>query len=106
MLLNTKTKKTPAVLLALKLLGVCFILLPHIIGAPHHTKYPDGDGNRPPPELGAQFVASALVTQLVFWIFLGVANALTFNLWCDTGVTPLCAEQMELEPKAAATTGV
>lgn len=50
-----------------KALGVLAIIAPHAIGAPH----PHDLTNAVPPELAAQFAASSIATQAVFWALLG-----------------------------------
>lgn len=56
---------------AFKVLGVAFIALPHIIGAPHadlHTQ-----SSTVPAELAAQFVMATLLSTGLFWLVLGTS---------------------------------
>lgn len=53
---------------ALKLLGVAAIVLPHVVGAPHP---PMGEAGAAPPELAARFAVMSLATAAVFWAVLG-----------------------------------
>ena len=65
--------KTPVI----KILGLVLISLPHIWGAPHAS----GDSDIP-PELAAQFAASAIVLSALFWVMIGYFSSLFFN-WID-----------------------
>lgn len=58
----------------IKALGALLIAAPHLIRLPH----PDGHG-LVPPELAAQFVTAALVTNLLFWLALGMASAVMYR---------------------------
>lgn len=53
---------------ALKLLGVAAIVLPHVVGAPHP---PAGEAGGVPPELAAQFAVLSLAVAALFWGVLG-----------------------------------
>jgi cobalt transporter subunit CbtA len=53
-----------------KALGVWFILLPHLIGAPQ----PGAHDSAVPAALAADFVAATMVSMALFWIVLGVAS--------------------------------
>lgn len=53
---------------ALKVLGVAAIVLPHVVGAPHP---PAGEGGGVPPELAAQFAVLSLAVAALFWGVLG-----------------------------------
>lgn len=59
----------------LKLFGVAFILMPHIIGAPQ----PEVHESLAPAELRNAFIYTSLVTNAVFWMVLGVLSAWLFN---------------------------
>ena len=52
-----------------KALGIVFLIVPHIVGAPHTHE----TGNVP-GELAAQFVGASLVAAAVFWIVLGAVS--------------------------------
>jgi cobalt transporter subunit CbtA len=53
---------------ALKILGVAAIVLPHVVGAPHP---PVGEAGGVPPELAAQFAVLSLAVAALFWGVLG-----------------------------------
>ncbi len=53
---------------ALKGLGLGLIMLPHIIGAPHH---PAAAGGGVPAELAAEFAIVTMVVTGLFWMVLG-----------------------------------
>lgn len=53
---------------ALKVLGVVVIVLPHVVGAPHP---PAGEAGGVPPELAAHFAVLSLATAALFWGVLG-----------------------------------
>ncbi len=53
---------------ALKILGVAAIVLPHVVGAPHP---PAGEAGGVPPELAAQFAVLSLAVAALFWGVLG-----------------------------------
>jgi len=53
---------------ALKILGVAAIVLPHAVGAPHP---PAGEAGGVPPELAAQFAVLSLAVAALFWGVLG-----------------------------------
>jgi len=59
-------------------LGLFFMALPQLVGAPHHG-VKDGSSSRPPPELAAQFVLSALVAQALSWLGLGMLTSVAYN---------------------------
>lgn len=56
------------------LIGVAFILLPHLIGAPHLDTY----FGVAPPELASDFVARVLGVSAISWVLLGLFAAM---LW-------------------------
>jgi cobalt transporter subunit CbtA len=55
----------------LRAVGVAFVVVPHLIGAPHLAKHVEGAGV--PAELAAQFVAASLLSALLFWLALGAS---------------------------------
>jgi cobalt transporter subunit CbtA len=58
----------------IKILGLVFIALPHIWGAPHAS----GDSDVP-PELAAHFASSVIVLSAIFWVMIGYFSSLVFN---------------------------
>lgn len=52
---------------SLKAVGLAFMALPHLIGAPGHEIHPGGV----PAELAAQFAVASLIVTGVFWLVLG-----------------------------------
>lgn len=61
---------------ALKILGVIAIVLPHAIGAPHP---PGGEAGAAPPELAARFVVMSLACAAIFWAVLGWVSATVYR---------------------------
>jgi cobalt transporter subunit CbtA len=61
---------------ALKVLGVLAIVLPHIVGAPHP---PAGEAGMAPPELAARFAVMSLATAAVFWAVLGWVSGAVYR---------------------------
>jgi cobalt transporter subunit CbtA len=55
---------------AVRVLGVVLIALPHIVGAPH----PEAYQSTAPAELAGHFAAASLVVTAVFWAVLGSAS--------------------------------
>lgn len=53
--------------IALTVLGIALLLIPHVVGAPH----PESFGGSVPAEMAAQFVSASLVTACLFWLALG-----------------------------------
>jgi cobalt transporter subunit CbtA len=53
-----------------RVLGLCILVLPHVIGAPQ----PATEGGTAPAGLAAAFAAASLVAAAVFWIVLGSAG--------------------------------
>lgn len=74
--------------LKFKALGLVAIALPYIVGAPH----PDGPSfTHPDPaavvaltDLHQQFITATTVSNLVFWIVMGVLSAWVLNRWVLT----------------------
>jgi cobalt transporter subunit CbtA len=54
----------------LQVLGIAFLLLPHVIGAPGHELQP----GRVPAELAAQFAITTMVISGLFWLILGALS--------------------------------
>jgi len=61
---------------ALKILGVAAIALPHLVGAPHP---PAGEAGLVPPELAAQFAVLSLASAAVFWAVLGFVSGAVYR---------------------------
>ena len=61
----------------LKLFGVVFIAIPHIIGAPQ----PEVHGGLAPADLRSAFIYTSLFTNAIFWVVLGILCAYFFNLF-------------------------
>ncbi|MDE2228758.1 MAG: CbtA family protein [Alphaproteobacteria bacterium] len=57
-----------------KFVGILLLPLPHVIGAPQGA----GAGTVP-PDLETAFITASLVTNLVFWLVLGLTTATTFR---------------------------
>jgi len=57
-----------------RVVGLLLIVLPHLIGAPQGT----GAG-AVPAELETAFITASLITNLVFWLVLGLTTATTFR---------------------------
>jgi cobalt transporter subunit CbtA len=57
---------------ALRILGVVFLVAPHLVGAPHPAA--DAAG-LVPPELAAHFVMATMFMNAAMWVALGVAAA-------------------------------
>lgn len=62
------------------LLGIVCIVSPHLIGSPTYDHLA-GSGDRPPPELSAQFTIAALVAQSLSWVCLGMVVAVGHNVY-------------------------
>lgn len=62
------------------LIGLLFVLTPHMVGSPQYDHMP-GAADRPPPELAAQFAIAALVAQGLSWVFLGAVTASGHNMY-------------------------
>lgn len=60
---------------SLKLFGVAFILIPHIVGAPQ----PEVHESLAPADLRSAFIYTSLFTNAVFWIVLGILCAIFYN---------------------------
>jgi predicted cobalt transporter CbtA len=68
-----------------KALGLLFLALPYIVGAPHTPgamfQHPDPAAVEALVDLHQQFVLISGITNLVFWLLLGLACHLAFNRW-------------------------
>lgn len=60
---------------SLKLFGLAFILIPHIVGAPQ----PAVHESLAPAELRSMFIYTSLFTNAIFWIVLGILCAIIYN---------------------------
>ena len=69
--------------LALAILGLVLIVLPHLLGAPHLPAH----ASPVPVELTRLFVAAAMVTNLVFWLLLGLACVYFLRRFAPVGTT-------------------
>ena len=69
----------------LKLLGLLFLVIPYIVGAPHihgpMFQHPDPSAVEALTYLHQQFVVISAFTNLVFWLLLGIACRFAFNRW-------------------------
>ena len=69
----------------LKPVGLLFLALPYLIGAPGidgpRFPHPDPSVAEALVYLHQQFVVISAVTNLVFWLILGLAGSLAFNRW-------------------------
>lgn len=68
--------------LPFKALGAVLIVLPHVIGAPQ----PDAHAGLAPADLEQAFVQATFLTNGIFWVVLGAASALLFNLRPGQGI--------------------
>lgn len=59
----------------LKVLGVVIVMIPHIMGAPQPLEH----SSLAPPALESQFILASQLTNLVFWLALGVISAWLFR---------------------------
>jgi len=68
-----------------KALGLLLLALPYVIGAPHSQgpmfQHPDPAALAELAELHQRFVVISGITNLVFWLLLGIACRLAFNRW-------------------------
>jgi cobalt transporter subunit CbtA len=69
----------------LKALGLLFLALPYVVGAPHTPgamfQHSDPTAIEALVSLHQQFVVISGITNLVFWLLLGLACRLAFNRW-------------------------
>ena len=66
----TESKSIPP-----KMFAIIFLVLPHIIGAPHPHLFE----NIIPAELSSQFIISSLLTSALFWILVGAFSGYFFQ---------------------------
>jgi cobalt transporter subunit CbtA len=64
-----------------RMLGVALIAFPHVIGAPHQAEH----AGVVPEALAQQFVVTATVTSLLFWICLGTSTGYLFRRFHQDG---------------------
>jgi cobalt transporter subunit CbtA len=68
-----------------KFLGLPFLAIPYIVGAPHNDGplfgHPDPTAVSALTELHQQFILTSGITNLVFWLILGLACTFAFNRW-------------------------
>ena len=68
-----------------KALGLLFLALPYVIGAPHDQgpmfQHPDPAAIAALTDLHQRFVVISGINNLVFWLLLGIACRLAFNRW-------------------------
>ena len=71
-----------------KALGVLFLAVPYVVGAPHSHgpafEHPDPAAVDALNALHQQFIVTSAVTNLVFWLLLGICCRLAFNRWFRT----------------------
>lgn len=71
-----------------KLAGIAFMALPYVIGAPHPAgpafAHPDPAAVAALSELHERFIFASGVSNLIFWLALGVASAWMLNRWMDS----------------------
>jgi cobalt transporter subunit CbtA len=65
--------------------GLLFLVIPYVVGAPQSQgpmfQHPDPAAVAALTDLHQQFVVISGITNLVFWLLLGVACRLAFNRW-------------------------
>jgi cobalt transporter subunit CbtA len=80
---------TPA---KIKALGLLFLAIPYIVGAPHvhgpMFQHSDPAAVQALVYLHQQFVVTSGVTNLVFWLLLGLGCRLAFNRWLRNSPLP------------------
>ena len=64
---------------ALKVLGVVILVIPHVLGAPQ----PEVHSSLAPQALETQFKMASQLTNVVFWLALGVISAWLFRRKAD-----------------------
>jgi cobalt transporter subunit CbtA len=69
----------------IKALGLVFLVIPYIVGAPKVEApmfmHPDPSVVQVLVDLQQQFVVSSVISNLVFWLVLGLACRFAFNRW-------------------------
>ena len=80
---------TPA---KIKALGLLFLAIPYIVGAPHihgpMFQHPDPAAVEALVYLHQQFVVISGITNLIFWLLLGLGCRLAFNRWLRNSPLP------------------
>lgn len=75
-----------------KLLGLPLIILPYLVGAPHSEgptfAHPDSDVLATLTHLHQQFILASGVSNLLFWVVLGLASSWVLNAWVLKGIQP------------------
>ena len=69
----------------IKALGLLFLVIPYIVGAPQVDgplfRHPDPATVQALLDLHRQFVVFSAISNLVFWLVLGLACRFAFNRW-------------------------
>ena len=69
----------------IKALGLLFLAMPYVVGAPHPDgpmfQHPDPSAMQALVDLHQQFVVTSGITNLVFWMVLGLSCRFAFNRW-------------------------
>ncbi len=69
----------------IKALGLLFLVIPYVVGAPHVDgpmfRHPDPNAAQALVYLHQQFVVISGITNLVFWLVLGLSCRFAFNRW-------------------------
>ena len=75
----------------LKATGLIFLVLPYLVGAPHikgpEFTHPDPAAVSALEQLHQQFIIASGVTNLLFWLALGVSCAWVLNRWVLQGLS-------------------
>jgi cobalt transporter subunit CbtA len=83
--------------LRIKTLGILFLIIPYIVGAPQVDgppfRHPDPSAVQALVELHQQFVVFSAISNLVFWLALGLACRFAFNRWFKN--IPLADDQSD-----------
>ena len=69
----------------IKPVGLVFLAMPYIVGAPHMDgptfSHPDPGAVAALTQLHQQFIVISGISNLIFWLILGVACSFAFNRW-------------------------
>jgi len=69
----------------IKPIGLLFLAMPYIVGAPHTDgpafSHPDPEAVAALTQLHQQFILTSGISNLIFWLILGVACGFAFNRW-------------------------
>jgi cobalt transporter subunit CbtA len=69
----------------IKPIGLLFLAMPYIVGAPHtdgpEFSHPDPEAVAALTQLHQQFILTSGISNLIFWLILGVACGFAFNRW-------------------------